>query len=451
MVYPGRPMEHSGAAEVTPRRIFAYWLPLAAAWLMMAAEGPFLAAVIARLADPTHNLAAYGVAVSLAILVESPIIMVMSAANALVRDRSSYRAMRNFTHTLNAAITLLMLIALVPPVFGFVSSRMLGLPDEVARLAYTAVAILVPWPGAIGFRRFYQGVLVRRGLARRVAYGTVIRLGAMAATALALFGRPGLEGAWIGAAALSMGVTLEALAARAMAHRSIGELEASELAGPPLGYRAIASFYYPLALTTILALGVQPMVTFFMGHAPSPVESLAVLPVVGSLVFIFRALGLAYQEVGVALIGDDLEGYRPLRRFARGLGAAAVLCLGVIAWTPLSTVWFQQVSGLSPELAAFAITPLRLLTVIPGLTVLLSFQRAILVNCRATSHVTWATVIEVGGVVGILCLGIFGLHGVGLVVAAIAMVVGALGANLYLMAPVRRLRKLRRPPAASRV
>ncbi|HOC43451.1 MAG TPA: hypothetical protein PKJ99_10610 [Thermoanaerobaculales bacterium] len=444
-------MEHSGAAEVTPRRIFAYWLPLAAAWLMMAAEGPFLAAVIARLADPTHNLAAYGVAVSLAILVESPIIMVMSAANALVRDRSSYRAMRNFTHTLNAAITLLMLIALVPPVFGFVSSRMLGLPDEVARLAYTAVAILVPWPGAIGFRRFYQGVLVRRGLARRVAYGTVIRLGAMAATALALFGRPGLEGAWIGAAALSMGVTLEALAARAMAHRSIGELEASELAGPPLGYRAIASFYYPLALTTILALGVQPMVTFFMGHAPSPVESLAVLPVVGSLVFIFRALGLAYQEVGVALIGDNLEGFRQLRRFARGLGAAAVLCLGVIAWTPLSTVWFQQVSGLSPELAAFAITPLRLLTVIPGLTVLLSFQRAILVNCRATSHVTWATVIEVGGVVGILCLGIFGLHGVGLVVAAIAMVVGALGANLYLMAPVRRLRRLRRPPAASRV
>jgi hypothetical protein len=436
-------VDRERSPHLTSRRIFAYWLPLAAAWLMMAAEGPFLAAVIARLADPTYNLAAYGVAVSLAILVESPIIMVMSAANALVRDRESYRAMRNFTHTLNAAITLVMLIALLPPVFGVIAHTLLGLPDEVARLAHTSVAILLPWPGAIGFRRFYQGVLVRRRLARRVAYGTAIRLGGMAAIALTLFGRPGLEGAWIGAASLSTGVVLEALAARAMAHRSIGELEATAAAGPPLGYPEITRFYYPLALTTILALGLQPLVTFFMGHAPSPVESLAVLPVVGSLVFIFRALGLAYQEVGVALIGDDLEGFRQLRRFALGLGVAVVLCLGLIAWTPLSQVWFQRVSGLEPELARFAITPLRLLAVIPGLTVLLSFQRSILVSCRATGHVTWATVIEVGGVVGVLSLGIFGLHGVGLVVAAVAMVVGALGANLYLMAPVRRLRALR--------
>jgi len=433
--------EHS--PELTQRRIFAFWLPLAATWLMMATEGPFLAAVIARLADPTYNLAAYGVALSIALLVESPIIMIMSAATALVRDRASYLAMRNFTNTLNAGITLLMLVALLPPVFEFLAHRLLGLSDEVAHLAHASVALLLPWPAAIGFRRFYQGVLIRRGLTRLVAYGTVIRLTGMAVTALALFGRPGIEGAWIGAAALSAGVTLEALAARAMAHRSVAELKRSAGIGPPLGYWAIASFYYPLALTTILNLGLLPIVTFFMGHAPSPLESLAVLPVVGSLVFVFRALGLAYQEVSVALIGDEFEGYQPLRRFAFLLGVAVTLGLGVIAWTPLSHVWFQHVSGLSPELAHFALTPVRVLVLIPGLTVLLSFQRAVLVNSRATSHVTWATVIEVGLVVGILCIGIFGLHGVGLVVAAIALVVGRLGANLYQVAPLRRLRSTR--------
>jgi hypothetical protein len=262
----------------------------------------------------------------------------------------------------------------------------------------------------------------------------------MAVTALALFGRPGVEGAWIGAAALSAGVTAEALAARAMAHRSVTALKRDIAAGPPLGFGTIAAFYYPLAVTTILNLGLQPIVTFFMGHAPSSLESLAVLPVVGSLVFVFRALGLAYQEASVALIGDRFEGYQPLRRFALLLGAAVTLGLGVIAWTPLSQVWFEQVSGLSPELAAFALTPTRILVLIPALTVLLSFQRAILVNSRATNHVTWATVIEVGLVVGILCLGIFVLHGVGLVVAAVALVVGRLAANLYQVAPLRRLR-----------
>ena len=44
---------------VTYGRIFRLWVPLAATWLMMSAEGPFLAAVIARLNEPTFNLAAY--------------------------------------------------------------------------------------------------------------------------------------------------------------------------------------------------------------------------------------------------------------------------------------------------------------------------------------------------------------------------------------------------------
>ena len=133
-------------------------------------------------------------------------------------------------------------------------------------------------------------------------------------------------------------------------HRCCRQAQASWLpacdarnGGSRLSYRSIAAFYYPLALTTVLALGLQPIVTFFMGHAPSPLRSLAVLPVVSSLVFLFRALGLAYQEVCIALIGDDLEGYQPLRRFAIVLAAAVTAGLGLIAWTPLAQIWFQHV------------------------------------------------------------------------------------------------------------
>jgi O-antigen/teichoic acid export membrane protein len=157
-------------------------------------------------------------------------------------------------------------------------------------------------------------------------------------------------------------------------------------------------------------------------------------------VFLFRALGLAYQEVGIALIGDDLEGYQPLRRFATVLAVAVTAGLGFIAWTPLAQIWFQHLSGLSPELTRFALVPTRILVIIPALTVLLCFQRAMLVNYKATRHITWATVIEVGGVVAVLSLGIFGLGAVGVVAAATALVVGRLGANLYLLARLRRLR-----------
>jgi hypothetical protein len=103
---------------------------------------------------------------------------------------------------------------LLPPVFDFIAGNLIGLPDELIRRTHVATLILLPWPATIGYRRFYQGVLIRHGLTRRVAYGTVVRLVAMAVTAIALYERPWVEGAWVGAAALSVGVTLEAVIGR---------------------------------------------------------------------------------------------------------------------------------------------------------------------------------------------------------------------------------------------
>ncbi len=430
-------------APLTHARIFRFWMPLAATWLMMAVEGPFLAAVIARLAEPIYNLAAYGVAFSLALVVEAPVIMLMSAATALARNRLSYLRLRTFTHVLNAAVTLAMGVALLPPVFNTIALELIGLPPEVASRTYIALLILLPWPAAIGIRRLYQGVLIRHGLTRRVAYGTVVRLAAMFGTAFLLVRHGGIEGAWVGAAALTMGVSCEAVASRLMTDGTLRNLMETpgEATGAVSSWGSLTRFYYPLALTTLLSLGIHPVVTFFIGNSRSSLESLAVLPVIGSLVFIFRSLGLAYQEVVIALIGDNHEGYVPLRSFAILLSLGLAVGLSLIAWTPLAGVWFRVVSGLSPELAAFALTPARILSVIPGLTALLSFQRAVMVMRNTTDGITWATIIEVGLVVVVMWLSISYLDAIGAVAAAAALLIGRIGANLYLTPAMRAQRR----------
>jgi len=81
-------------SELTNRRILGFWLPLASTWLMMSVEGPFLMAVIARLQNPTENLAAYGIAFVLALVIESPVIQFLSSSTALVSNRDTYFAMR---------------------------------------------------------------------------------------------------------------------------------------------------------------------------------------------------------------------------------------------------------------------------------------------------------------------------------------------------------------------
>jgi len=187
----------------------------------MSVEGPFLAALIARSSKPEFNLAAYGVAYSLALIIEAPIIMMMSASIALVKDKQSFYKLRNFTYAANGLITVVMLILVTPPVFYFIAEGLIGLPTEVARLTHIATIILIPWPGAIGYRRFYQGILINNNLTRRVAYGTIIRLMSMSLCAIALYFSGIVEGVIIGAASLAFAVIMEAIAVRFMVWETI--------------------------------------------------------------------------------------------------------------------------------------------------------------------------------------------------------------------------------------
>jgi progressive ankylosis protein len=485
------PPAHAAAdASRTPRAIFLFWLPLALQWIMMALEGPFLAAVIARLADPTFNLAAYGVAFAFAILVESPVIMLMSASTALVEDLASYRKLRAFAAALNVLSTALLVLLLIPPVFDLVLRSGLGLPPEIADLVYGSLWILLPWPAAIGYRRFLHGVMIRAGQTRRVMIGTLVRLGGMTLTGLLLAGT-GIPGAWVGAGALSAGVVIEAVVARLMSRDAIRRLSGDEgeegdanragegvrpgspaadtdvaahdaaapapeptllreagaatgsvralgaalrVAGraqapprdgePELTFGTIARFYYPLALTSLIGLTTQPILTFFMGRAPAPVESLALFPVVMALYFIFGTLGLSYQEAAIALVGRKGEHRRELGRFAAGLAVFASGSLALIAFTPMARVWFEGVSGLDPTMAALAFAPAQIIALAPALSVVLGFQRALLVQARRTRPITVATAIEVTSIALLFPLFGWGFGLMGVTAAMAALVCG---------------------------
>jgi progressive ankylosis protein len=462
--------------------ILLFWAPLALQWLMMAVEGPFLAAIIARMGEATPNLAAYGVAFAFAILVESPVIMLMSASTALVDDAASYYRLRTFANVLNAGCTVLLLLVLAPPLYDTLMLTLLGLPGDVAQLVYGSLWLLLPWPAAIGYRRFMHGVLIRSGRTRLIAYGTVLRLFGMASTALALYAWGEWPGAFVGAAALSAGVMTEAVVTRIMAagalrellgpggHRTrgigreaaqtIAESDASLAAAvgdapPPAplvtsasaasaadsvaSYRDITRFYYPLALTSFIGLTVHPMLTFFMGRSVAPIESLAVFPVVHALSFLFRSFGFSYQEAAIALLGRRCENFRMLRSFGLWMALSATGGMALVAFTPLSGFWFGTVSGLPSELVAFSRAPAQILVVFPALSVLLALQQAVLVQGRHTRPITLASAIEVVAVATLFITFGWGVGMTGVNAAVLALMGGRGAGNLFLLWPVRQV------------
>jgi len=206
------------------------------------------------------------------------------------------------------------------------------------------------------------------------------------------------------------------------------------VAPTPLTIREINRFYVPLALTSLLAIAVHPLLTFFVGRSRSPVESLAVLPVVMGLVFVFRSGAIAYQEVAVALAGGDRRRDRKVARVAIGLAGAAALLLSSFLFTPLGELWFTKVAGLSPPLTAFALWPARVMAFVPALDYLLALQRASLVLARRTRVITAATAVEVLLIGVVLAAGIGTLGLVGVTAAAAAILAGRLGGNVYLWA-----------------
>jgi len=281
-------------------------------------------------------------------------------------------------------------------------------------------------------------VLVRHGLARRVAYGTVLRLTAMSTTAalLALFSP--LHGASIGASALATGVLVEAVASRLMARRVIASLpDAAPEGATALTQRGIFRFYYPLALTSIISLVTGPLLTFFMGRSRQPIESLAVLPVVQSLVFLFRSGGVAFQEVGVALVGRGGEHRESVARAFRVLASGATIALALVLFTPLAGVWFQRISGLPPGLSDFALVPARLLVLLPAMEYWLSYQRSRFILSGQTRVITAATAVEVTGIALLLfvCIGWLGM--IGVVAGSVAQITGRLASNLFLFGASR--------------
>jgi len=242
----------------------------------------------------------------------------------------------------------------------------------------------------------------------------------------------------VGATAWLAGVLAEAIASRLMVRNIVNQLlkTGGDLSQEkPLGYKDIIDFYTPLASSSMLSLGIRPLVTFFMGRSLFAIESLAVFPVIYGLVGMFLTFGWSLQETCIALIGQQFENFKRLKNFALGLGLFAAGGLFLIAFTPLSTGWFHDISGLSTELTNFSMTPTRMIAIIPLLHVLVCFLQSSLIAARFTGAVIKSTAIEVTAIIGFLFIGIHYFDMIGIIAAVLALIVGRFFSGAYLTIP----------------
>lgn len=369
------------------------WWPLAASWWLMGLELPLLSAVVARLQAPEANLAAFGgVVFPVALLIEAPIIMMLAASTALSRDKQSFEKLKRFALSSGLALSGLHGLIAFTPLFDVLVLGAIDPPAETAELARVGFRVIMPWTAMIADRRFHQGVLIRHGHSRAVGIGTVVRLVATA-SALVLGAWLRLDGCTLACGALVAGVTSEMVFVR----RVVAPVVRRDLAPVPAGAEpltlgALLAFYVPLALTPLFNLAAQPLGSAAMSRAPRSLESLAVWPVVFGLIFMLRAVGIAFNEVAVSHAGDP-GARRVLGRFAFALAVTTVALLVAVAGTPLASVWFERVAGLEPELAELASESLWFGVLMPAMTATHSYYQGFLVHEGRTRRITESVVV----------------------------------------------------------
>ena len=398
---------------------------------MMAIQGPFLTSVIARLDDAVINLSAFGAAWGLALIIEAPVMMLLSAANTLVDDVQSFRVMRSFMFFLITLVTLIMLFVCSDFGSRLVIDGLLGLPPEVSELTRGSLLFLIPWPAAIGYRRFYQGVMIHYHEPRRVAWGTATRiLTLITATILALeFSE--LPAAYIGATGLSISVVIESILTRIIASPVVKRVHNSDEASEILSLRRIISFCVPLILTSLIALGSQPLTVAFVSRSYLALESLAVIPVVGALIFLFGSLNLGTLETTIALAGNKLQHKKELRKFTIYQSIIDLIILSGIVLTPLVYLWYGEIAGLEPYLIPYAVSMTAIAMFGPPLNAYLMWQRAIIVRIGKTNLVTIAAVIQILTLIISLYLAVHSFNMSGYMAAASSALFGLVTANIY--------------------
>jgi len=410
-----RDQARAAVPDLTPGLILRVFLPLSLSDVIMILSGPILTMGLARLAAPATSLAAYSVAQNVAILLESPVIMLLHASTALTRHKGLYRPLFRFMVLANLALTAAYLAVAFTPVYDLLFRDVLGQPAAVVAAARPAFQLMLLWPAAIGWRRFYQGVLINRRQSGRIAVAGLARLASLAAVTFAgvVLQAPG---AVLAGLALVISVVVEAVVVTLFARPrpawvsevsaggAVSGGEVAEEAGlegrePPPAWLPrtvgrIAAWYWPLAMTQVLVWTVRPFINGGIARTVSPEIGLAAWPVAWATITMIANSVRAVQQLTLSLL-DGPAHYLMLRRFVWATGLAASGVLALLAFTPLGTGYMEWVLGLRgglSELARAALPALQLGVALPILVAHQNWLQGLLIRAGQPRWVNGAAI-----------------------------------------------------------
>ncbi|MBD2179186.1 hypothetical protein H6F42_19880 [Pseudanabaena sp. FACHB-1998] len=420
--------------RITLIDLWREFLPLSLSDVTMACGDPAVTMTLAYLPEAQVNLASLGVAKSLAVLFESPIIMILHASNALAGNAASRIALWRFTLLGGGILSGLLYLLALPPVFSIVGIQWLAIPANMAASVQNIILIMGGWAFVIAWRRYFQGLLIYHGHAAALAKASLLRLAVLCITLAIGFGLK-LSGWLLAGGALMIGVTCEAILITAFAYQlgavtkvsnKISKLDAVELtkvsdvdSNFPKNIKQVWQFYYPLANSMLVVWGGRALLLSILGRGDDATTAIASWSAAWGLVLVIANSTRMVQQIVIKY--HARMAFSSLFMFALSIGLTCSLILFLMVATPISDQVIGSFIGNDMVLVAQIKPVILVCAIIPMLTALQNAGQGFLVGQGKTNRVNLATWLGTAVLLTVAFLSIQN-HLAGATSAAVAMV-----------------------------
>lgn len=400
------------------------FLPLSLSDVTMACGDPMMTTTLAYLPDAQINLAAVGIAKSLAIFFESPIIMILHAANALAGSQDSRKALWRFTLLVGGGLTFLLSLLGIPLIFNFVGVSLLGIPSAMLVTVSQVLLLMGGWPFAIAWRRYFQGLLIYHGQPSALAKASICRLLTLGIVLIIGFLWQ-ISGGVLAGLALMGGVIVEAIVVTIFARLSGATLppQTVEPLNLPRNLAQVWKFYLPLANSMMVVWGGRAILISILARAEDATIAIAAWSAAWGLVLVIANSTRMVQQMVIKYRHQVSD--RQLLNFAVSVGAACSSLLLLMSVTPIGDRIVQSFIGNDLTLAKSIKPVLLICTIVPLFVALQNATQGFLVSENRTGHVNLSTWLGTGTLLIITTLAVnTGMNGA--MAAAIAMITSML-------------------------
>jgi hypothetical protein len=420
------------ASRLTLNRFARFYAPLAATSLLLTATNPLLTSAMSRSVNPAIALAGFGVAFSLSGVLYSPLLAGQQVAATKLMSGRPFRPILIFWLRIGMLFSLVALAAAFTPLGRWIFGDVMGVSGDIFDQARTATALLAPVPWLTALRSVHQGRLVAGHRTNPIAFATGARTAVLALVAVALtISTPG--GAWVGAAAFTIGLLIETIMVARAGVGTDGAYHpvAAEGANAGADNDRMLRFSTPLMLNVLLWWSTPLLIDSVLARSRFPAEAIAAFVVVEAVAWFLAAPVGQYQHVSIGLV-DCRDAHRVVQRWSLVLAAAVALLIALVSIPSVSRTVLGAVFRLDSGLLSDIGAALPFTVAYPLLYGHRQYYQGLFTRCGRSDAVGWGAALRVATVLAVAVAGLKTFGDAGATLGVLAQAVGLAVEGVFL-------------------